>query len=446
MSTPFQAITTGDKSLSERASAPLRAVKSEFKQRREQAEGTYDAMNIDYMGLPENQVQLAQSWGDAVRENLVEGYRTNNQDMIRDAKNQGRQLQSYITTMQNDYAMGRNSMKRAEEKQFRDLSNTREEIEMGFKNRYQAPIGFEADERGYPTGIVIDGERVSVNTFANALKDNPFMVVDAVDFGGGFRAEKNASRHSAEVNALSTAADVRAKAGEFASKDIENDMVSNEDLAVLYAVRNKLIKDVNNPSEQDVLRIQEIANNPAKLEEARGQYVEEYQDYLVNSWTTNEKARRRQESLADERGAKKGMLSLSPVVTDGLSTYYTDVEGVDFNIKGNQTVTSVAFDQEGEIAKVTVRVKEKASSNDEMSVFDSSSGIRYRDVEYIVGDIDSLGENQEPLTQEIRQLVRNRMDAKVNNGFSRMQQRAINEFGSGPNEEAVIDIFSQPAE
>ena len=33
---------------------------------------------------------------------------------------------------------------------------------------------------------------------------------------------------------------------------------------------------------------------------------------------------------------RKGMLSLSPVVTDGLSTYYTDVEGVDFNIKGNQ--------------------------------------------------------------------------------------------------------------
>ena len=135
------------------------------------------------------------------------------------------------------------------------------------------------------------------------------------------------------------------------------------------------------------------------------------------------------------------MLSLSPIVTDGLSTYYTDVEGVDFNIKGNQTVTSVAFDQKGEIAKVTVRVKEKASGFD-------PSGVTYRDVEYIPGTtgVTGLGENQEILTQEIQQLVRNRMDAKVNNGFSRMQQRAINEFGSGPNEAGAVDAFSQPAE
>ena len=137
MASPFQAITTGNKSISERVSAPLRAVKAERERRQEKAEGTYDALNIDYMGLPNNQIQFTQSWGDAVRENLVEGYRTNNQDMIREAKEQGKQLQGYITAIQQDYTIGRNSLKRAEAVQFRGLSNTKEEIELGFRNRFQ---------------------------------------------------------------------------------------------------------------------------------------------------------------------------------------------------------------------------------------------------------------------------------------------------------------------
>ena len=42
---------------------------------------------------------------------------------------------------------------------------------MGFKNRYQAPIGFEADG-GYPTVLSLMVSKRCC--FANGLKDNPF--------------------------------------------------------------------------------------------------------------------------------------------------------------------------------------------------------------------------------------------------------------------------------
>ena len=76
MSTPFQAITTGGKSIAESVTAPLRAVKSDFAQKRKTAEATYDALDVDYTGLPNNQVQLAQAWGAAVRETSSKAART----------------------------------------------------------------------------------------------------------------------------------------------------------------------------------------------------------------------------------------------------------------------------------------------------------------------------------------------------------------------------------
>lgn len=430
MASPFQAITTGNKSISERVSAPLRAVKAERERRQEKAEGTYDALNIDYMGLPNNQIQFTQSWGDAVRENLVEGYRTNNQDMIREAKEQGKQLQGYITAIQQDYTIGRNSLKRAEAVQFRGLSNTKEEIELGFRNRYEEPFSFETNSKGYPTNLVIGGNPAGVNELVNNFRNNPFMVVEDVDFGSGYRAESIAERHASEVNVLSSSNAVRAKASEFAKDDLENDMVSNEDLAVLYAVRKKLISDINDPSESDVTRIQNIANDADKLEEAKNLYIQDYENFLVNGWETNEKARQRQQSIQEERAANKGILSLNPVISDGMSTYYMDVEGVDFNIKGNETVTSVAFDRNGNISKVTTR----KSSTDPNS-FNTSARI--------LADVTYTGSN---LTQEIRQLVKNRIETKAPNGFDRLKNKAIRQFGSGPNEEGAIDAFNQPAE
>jgi hypothetical protein len=437
MSTPFQAITTGDKTIAERVSAPIRAVKSDFQQRRKTAEAGYDALNIDYMGLPDNQVQMAQAWGDAVRENLIEGYRTNNQDLIRDAKQQGRNLTSYITAMQQDYAIGRNSMKRAEQKQFRDLSNSKEEIMMGFDNRYKAPIGFEVDERGYPKGISIDGQPVAIGQFVNSMKDNPFMVVDAVDFGAGFRAEKNAARHNNEIIAAGSLNGAKEQAVKYAEIDIENGLVSNEDLAVLYANRNKLISDVNNPSEKDVQLIQSIAQDPKKLEEAKSMYVNDYSNYLGDQYTTREKAKAKQERETQEKVAANGILAINPVVADlgegiGKSAiYYTDVEGVSFDIKGNERVQAVGISEGGDINYVKVMVKVPSMMPPYYT---------YEDKVYA----------GEELTTEVSQLVRNRIEVKAPkqiNGFNRFVDKAKKEIQTGtPNEQAAVEALSKPAD
>lgn len=435
MSTPFQAITTGDKSISERVSAPLRAVKSDFQQRRKTAEATYDVLNIDYTGLPNNQVQMAQAWGDSVRENLIEGYRTNNQDLIREAKDQGRRLTSYITAMQQDYTIGRNSIKRAEEKQYQGLSNTKEEIQAEYKNRYEQEFAFETDERGYPSSVVIDGSPIGVGEFTNALRDNPFMVVDAVDFGSGYQASGNANRHLADVVVLGSTAQVQAKAEEYARKDLENDMVSNEDLAVLYVVKNKLISDINNPSEADVIKIQEIANDPKRLEEAKQLYISDYTEHLVNGYRTQEKARAKQERITQERVAAQGILALDPVVRsvgdENVAIYYTDVDGVSFDIKGNERVAAVGIDANGGIKYVQVVVK----TPDAYAI----GGYSYETKQYI-GDT---------LTEEVQELVKNRIEIKAPkqiNGWSRFTNKATKAIKSAPNETEAINILSQPAE
>jgi len=435
MSTPFQAITTGDKSISERVSAPLRAVKSDFQQKRKTAEATYDVLNIDYTGLPNNQVQMAQAWGDSVRENLIEGYRTNNQELIREAKDQGRRLTSYITAMQQDYTIGRNSMKRAEEKQYQGLSNSKEEIQAEYKNRYNQEIGFEVDERGYPKGIVIDGNPVGIGEFTNALRDNPFMVVDQVDFGSGYQAATTAQRHLGDVAVLGSVDQVRTKGAEYAKKDLENQMVSNEDLAVLYAVKNKLISDINNPSEQDVMRIQEIAKDPKRLEEAQQLYINDYTEHLVNGYTTQEKARQRQERITQEKVASQGILALDPVVRsvegETVALYYTDVEGVSFDIKGNERVAAVGVDDGGDIKYVEVVVKYQ----------DGYGGYTYETKKYFGGE----------LTEDVKELVKNRIEIKAPkqiNGWERFTNKAvkaINDAPKAPNQDAALQELSKPA-
>lgn len=438
MSTPFQAITTGDKSIAERASSSLRAVKSDFQKREQTANASYDALDVDYTGLPDNQMQLAQSWGDSVRDNLIEGYRTNNQDLIRQAKQQGRSLTSYITAMQQDYTIGRNSMRRAEEKQYQGLSNSKEEIQMGFNNRYKENIGFEVDERGYPTNISIGGEPVQIGQFVNGMRDNPFMVVDAVDFGGGFRAEKNAARHSNEIIAAGSLNGAKDQAVKYAEIDIENGLVSNEDLAVLYANRNKLISDVNNPSEKDVQLIQSIAQDPKKLEEAKSMYVNDYSNYLGDQYTTREKAKAKQERETQEKVASQGILALDPVVAqiegEPVAVYYTDVDGVSFDIKGNERVSSVGINESGDIKYVEVVVK-------------------------IPGDLylgkpatyETKKYSGEELTEEVSQLVKNRIELKAPkqiNGWSRFTDKAtkaIKDAPVTPDVDSALDELSQPA-
>jgi len=435
MSTPFQAITTGDKSISERVSAPLRAVKSDFQQRRKTAEATYDVLNIDYTGLPNNQVQMAQAWGDSVRENLIEGYRTNNQELIREAKDQGRRLSSYITAMQQDYTIGRNSIKRAEEKQYQGLSNSKEEIQAEFKNRYNQDFGFEVDERGYPKGIVIDGNPVGIGEFTNALRDNPFMVVDAVDFGGGYLAANRAKDFRQNIIAEGSVGQASAKAEEFARKDLENNIVSNEDLAVLYAVKNKLISDINNPSEADVIKIQEIANDPKRLEDAKNLYVNDYREYLVDAYTTQEKVRKREERITQEKVASQGILALDPVVRsvegETVALYYTDVEGVSFDIKGNERVAAVGVDDGGDIKYVEVVVKYQ----------DGYGGYTYETKKYFGGE----------LTEDVKELVKNRIEIKAPkqiNGWERFTNKAvkaINDAPKTPNVDAALQELSRPS-
>lgn len=267
------------------------------------------------------------------------------------------------------------------------------------------------------------------------MRDNPFMVVDAVDFGGGFRAEKNAARHSNEIIAAGSLNGAKEQAGKYAEIDIENGLVSNEDLAVLYANRNKLISDVNNPSEKDVQLIQSISQDPKKLEEAKAMYINDYSNYLGDQYTTREKARAKQERETQEKVASQGILALDPVVAqiegEPVAVYYTDVDGVSFDIKGNERVSSVGINESGDIKYVEVVVR----------IPDNYGGYTYETKQY----------SNETLTEDISSLVKNRIEIKAPkqiNGWSRFTDKAtkaIKDAPVTPDVDSALNELSQPA-
>mgnify|MGYP000967440105 CR=1 FL=1 len=268
MASPFQAITTGDKSLAQLASEPIKAVQAEGQKRRAAGEGAYESYGYTFGNLPANQVPVAQQWADAVRDNLIEGYRTNNQDMIRTAKQQGRDLQTYIRSMEEDYTIAKNSLVRAREKNFQGLSENRVEIETGFENRYEVPISLETDGNGYPLNAVISGmdgmeNKMSLGELQRGLQESRFIVVDAVNLGTNFNPEKISSRWADEVATAGTRSEAQQRASQYAADDIKNQMVAPQDVAIAYLVNKKAI-NVTNPSSQDVALIDQVVNDPER--------------------------------------------------------------------------------------------------------------------------------------------------------------------------------------
>ncbi len=200
-------------------------------------------------------------------------------------------------------------------------------------------------------------------------------------------------------------------------------------------IKNKLISDVNNPSEKDVQLIQSITQDPKKLEEAKGMYINDYSDYLGDQYTTREKAKAKQDRETQEKVASQGILALDPVVAqvegETVAVYYTDVDGVSFDIKGNERVASVGINDGGDIKYVEVVVR----------IPDNYGGYSYETKKYM-GD---------ELTDEISQLVKNRIEVKAPkqiNGWSRFTDKATKAIKNAPmtpNVESALNELSTPA-
>jgi len=371
MASPFQAITTGDKSLAQLASEPIKAVQAEGQKRRAAGEGAYESYGYTFGNLPANQVPVAQQWADAVRDNLIEGYRTNNQDMIRTAKQQGRDLQTYIRSMEEDYTIAKNSLVRAREKNFQGLSENRVEIETGFENRYEVPISLETDGNGYPLNAVISGmdgmeNKMSLGELQRGLQESRFIVVDAVNLGTNFNPEKISSRWADEVATAGTRSEAQQRASQYAADDIKNQMVAPQDVAIAYLVNKKAI-NVTNPSSQDVALIDQVVNDPERYAEAQQIWSQNYQNFLVGQWEASRDAEQRRVQLSEQasirsekrkqsESAEAGILSMTPFMQSGLKTYNLDTKGLRFDIGQGREVSEVSYDNKGKLSKVVVLI------------------------------------------------------------------------------------------
>lgn len=374
MASPFQAITTGDKSLAQLASEPIKAVRLETQKRRAAGEGAYESYGYTFGNLPANQVPLAQKWADAVRENLVEGYRTNSPDMIRSAKQQGRDLQTYIKNMEEDYTIAKNSMVRAREKNFQGLSESRVEIETGFENRYEVPISLETDGNGYPTNAVIEGldgmqNKMSLGDLQRGLQESRFIVVDAVNLGTNYNPEKMSNRWDREVSTAPNEAEARSRASKYAQDDIKNQMVSPQDIAVAYLVNTKAI-NVSNPSAEDVSLIDQVINDPDRFNEAQQIWSSNYEENLFGIWKSVREQDQRARSLSEQnaikseerqqrKAAKSGILSMTPFMSGGLKTYNLDTKGLRFDVGQGREVSEVAYDENGTLQRVVITTESK---------------------------------------------------------------------------------------
>ena len=247
----------------------------------------------------------------------------------------------------------------------------------------------------------------------------------------GKKSRRGKARHSSEIISEPSSSSAQSKGVEFANIDIENGKVSNDDLAVLYVVRNKLIEDVNNPTEAEVKLIQEISSDPKRLEEAKDMYIKDYSDFLVNAYETREQAVDKSDKESAEKQASQGILSIDPVVEQvggqNLAMYYMDVEGVSFKIRGNERVSAVGIDDNGnvEFVKVIVTVK------------DPISGVStYNEVSY----------SGDTLSDETKQLVRNRIEIKAPkqiNGYNRFVDKAQKVLRDAPEPKRTIEERNQ---
>ena len=184
--------------------------------------------------------------------------------------------------------------------------------------------------------------------------------------------------------------------------------------------------------------IQSITQDPKKLEEAKGMYINDYSDYLGDQYTTREKAKAKQERETQEKVASQGILALDPVVAqvegEKVAVYYTDVDGVSFDIKGNERVSSVGINDSGDIKYVEVVVKIPGDLY-------AGTPATYETKKYM-GD---------ELTDEISQLVKNRIELKAPkqiNGWSRFTDKATKAIKNAPmtpNVESALDELSKPA-
>jgi len=117
-----------------------------------------------------------------------------------------------------------------------------------------------------------------------------------------------------------------------------------------------------------------------------------------------------------------------------VAVYYTDVDGVSFDIKGNERVSSVGINKSGDIKYVEVVVK-------------------------IPGDLylgtpatyETKKYSGKELTEEVSQLVKNRIELKAPkqiNGWSRFTDKAtkaIKDAPVTPDVDSALEELSQPA-
>jgi len=164
-------------------------------------------------------------------------------------------------------------------------------------------------------------------------------------------------------------------------------------------------------------------------------YINDYSNYLGDQYTTREKARAKQERETQEKVASQGILALDPVVAqiegEPVAVYYTDVDGVSFDIKGNERVSSVGINESGDIKYVEVVVR----------IPDNYGGYTYETKQY----------SNETLTEDISSLVKNRIEIKAPkqiNGWSRFTDKAtkaIKDAPVTPDVDSALNELSQPA-
>ena len=328
----YAPIQTG--SLSEIASAPFREREKNIATKIAYTDKSVSESGIDELsgaGLAPNMAQVVNPWINAIKNNMTEGYYTNDMSKVNEAKAQAKELQAFISSGKIATAAANNSYLLGEKNQWRGMSLDEQSGKDAYSATTIAPINIDFSPSGYPVLKSDDGQYKPMMEYSGLNPQNYFMVTEASDLGANWDPRIPLDKHKTYI----TGAQTQAQATEQLNSRFEDDYrlgsVNDDDIAIHYLVSSNQIDPENAGTDYALMKIQALRNDETLMAKALESYRNSYIDAGLTDWQAE-----RQASLA---AASKSEAAKAPKYTTQRVTIEVDGNRVPVT----QYVTSSTF-------------------------------------------------------------------------------------------------------
>lgn len=247
--TIYAPIKTGN--LSEIAAAPFRERERQVMTRIANADkateqtGIYD---VSTAGLAPNMQAVARPWIDSIKKNMTEGFYSNDNQKVNEARRQAQELKTFIESGKLATKAAETSVLMGEQNLWRGLSVDEQTGKQLYSDFTQKPFNVQYDSNGYPLVVKDDGSVDSPLGVSNLNPQNYLVFTEAIDWGKNIDPKAYVSNY----NDLIANARSEKEATEIITKQYNQDKklgrVKPDDIGVSYL----LSRDYKNIRPEDI--------------------------------------------------------------------------------------------------------------------------------------------------------------------------------------------------